>query len=192
MTSPLDHLLSRKKAVTKTVAIALDPELAEELEEARRARDAAVSRANARSTDSEAQAQLWEAEELYAKAEQRLIDEDAIAHFTFRGIGRAAYDALVDAHQPTPAHRAKAKSLGMGEIAWNPDTFPPALVAACLVEPKLTPDEMVALWGDDNWNQSELNAMLEAAITVNGTRRTIDLGKGSKVTQRSGRSSPTA
>jgi hypothetical protein len=182
-----DHLVSRKKPITKTVAIALDPDLAEELEEARRGRDTAAARAGARANDSEAQAQLWEAEERLAQVEARMVDEEAVAYFTFRSIGRALYDALVDEHQPTPAQRAKAKSLGMGEIAWNPDTFPPALVAACLVTPPLTSDEMQALWRDDAWNQAELNAMLQAAVDVNGSRRTVELGKGSRKTQASGR-----
>jgi hypothetical protein len=188
-----DHLISKKKAVTKTVAIALDPELAEELEEARRARDLAQSRANARKDDSELQAQLWEAEERYAQAEERMGGDDAVAHFTFRSIGRAAFDALVDAHPPTPAQRAKAKSFGVnGEMQWNMDTFPPALVAACLVEPKLSAEEMLAIWRDDSWNQVELNDLFLAAVNVNGTRRTVDVGKGSKSTPSSARSSPTA
>jgi hypothetical protein len=54
--------------------------------------------------------------------------------FRFRGIGRRAFRALEDAHPPTEQQQAKA---GESDIAlgWNPDTFPPALVHASLVEP---------------------------------------------------------
>lgn len=174
-----EDLVNRKKATTKTVPIALDPELAVELEEARQARDSAARAAAIRDKDTDAQAALWQAEERVAALEQRMRDEDAVAYFTLKSIGRAAYDALVDAHQPTGAQRAKAKSLGIGELAWNHETFPPALVAACLVEPQLSEEEVASLWRDDSWNQAELQALLQAAIEVNGTRRTVELGKGS-------------
>lgn len=187
-----DHLVSRKRPITKTVPIALDPELAEQYSQAKRAQELAAARAAARSNDSEAHTELWQAESALAEIEQRMRDEDAVAYFTFRSVGRAAYDALVDAHQPTPAQRARAKSLGMGEIAWNPDTFPPALVALCLQDPDLSEAEVFAIWNNDNWNQAELNALVQAAVEVNGTRRTVELGKDSPRTPSSGPSSNTA
>lgn len=181
-----DYLASRKRPVTDTVGIVLDPDLAEELEEARQARDAAWARAQARQNDSDAQAALWEAEEKLAQVQQRMVDEEAVVQFTFRSIGRAAYDALVDANPATPAQRAKFKAQGITEgINWNEETFPPALVAACLVEPKLSEAEVQALWRDPNWNQAELSALVVAAIKVNGNRRTADLGKGSQRTRSS-------
>lgn len=176
-----DHLMSRKKPVTKTVTIAMDPDLADEYEAAKRARDIAAVRAGG-SDDKERQVALWEAEEELAAVERRLHDEDAVAVFTFRSIGRAAYDAIVDAHPPTPAQRAKAKREGLGELAANLETFPPALVSACLVDPIISHDDMAKLWVNDNWNQAELGALLEGAASANGTRRTLDLGKDSRGT----------
>lgn len=187
-----DHLVSRKRPVTKTVSIVLDPELAEEHAEAQQARGFASTRAGARPSDTDAQLELFQAEQRLEDIEARLRDEDAIADFTFRSVGRAAYDGLVNAHQPTASQRAQAKSLGMGEIAWNPDTFPPALVALCLAEPKLTEEEVCSLWESDDWNQAELSVLLQAAVEVNGTRRSVELGKDWRKTPPSGRNSTTA
>jgi len=170
----------------------MDPELAELHGDAKRAQEIAANRAAARPNDTDAQAELWRAEQALEELENRLRDEDAIVEFTFRSIGRAAYDALANAHQPTALQRAQAKALGMGEIMWNTETFPPALVAASLVEPKLSAEEVESIWRDDNWNQAELNALLQAAVEVNGTRRTVELGKGSSKTRSSGPNSTTA
>lgn len=183
----LDHLLSRKKPVTRTVWVCLDPELAERHEELRKARDVAALRAGARADDSDAQARLWEAEAALERAQAELDEGDVMVSFTFRSIGRAAYDALVNAHPPTPAQRAQAKSLGQ-DTNINLETFPPALVAACLVEPKLSVDEAQALWRDDNWNQAELTKLFNGAFAVNSTSPSGDLGKDSRRTQLSGRS----
>lgn len=185
----LDHLISQKKAVTETVEIVLDPALAEELESARKTRDVAAARASVRSTDSEAQAQMWEAEEIVARLERQVEEEEVAVYFTFRSIGRATFDALVAAHPAGPEQRAKYKRAGVTEdIPWNEDTFPPAIIAASLVEPKLTEEEVRALWLADNWNQAELSVLALAAIKVNGVRRTTDLGKGSRKTQPSAQS----
>lgn len=185
-----EDLVNRKKAVTKTVYLTLDPGLAGELEEARQARDHASRAASFREKDHDAQAALWQAEERVAQLEQRLVDEDAVVAFTFRSIGRAAFSALVDAHQPTAAQRAKVKTLGLGNggMLWNPDTFPAALIAACLEEPKLTEEQALALWSDDSWNAAELQELLEAAVEVNETRRMAELGKDSAKIRSSGRS----
>lgn len=187
-----DHLVGKKKPLTKTIAVVLDPQLAEEYEAARSARDMAKYRADARPADSEAAMALLEADAALEAVRNRLDDEEAIAEFRFRGIGRAAYEALVDKHPPTAEQRMKAKASGFENIAWNPDTFPPALVAACLIEPDLAYEDVLGLWRSDDWNQAELQELLNAAIAVNGTRRTVELGKDSRPTPISGHRSPTA
>lgn len=189
MVPPLsfEELISKKKAVTTTVAIPLDPGLAEELHKAKEARDDAARTASIRDKDTDAQARLWQAEERVSQIEQKLRDDDAVAYFKLRSIGRAAFDALVTAHQPTSAQRAKAKSLGFsGEMAWNHETFPPALVAACLVEPEMTEDQARLLWQSEAWNAAETQALFDAALEVNGTHRTVELGKEFVKTRSSG------
>lgn len=174
------------------MTIALDPDLAEEYSDAKRAQEIAANRATSRPNDTGVQVELFQAEEALAKLEERMRDEDAVASFTFRSVGRAAYDGLVDDHQPTAAQRAKAKSQGVSEIGWNYETFPQALVALCLVEPKLSEDEVCALWQSSEWNQAELNVLLQAAVEVCGTRRTVELGKDWRTTRSSVPSSTTA
>lgn len=188
-----DHLIGKKKPLTKTVPVVLDPDLAEEYEEVRRAADLAHARVSVSPDNAEAHAQLLEADAALQQLRQRLVDEDAVVTFRFRGIGRAAYEKLVDLHPATAEQRMKAKSQGITDgLAWNTDTLPPALVAACCVEPPMTQEEAARLWSDPNWGQAELGQLLSAAIEVNGQRRTVELGKDFKRTPNSEAKSPTA
>ena len=189
--TPIDHLLSKKKPFTKQVPVVFDPDLGAEFETVRRDRDVAAIRAEANPDDSELAFRLLEADQALAAIRQRLDEEGAVVTFTFRGIGRAAYGKLADAHPPTAEQRAKGKAMNM-DTPVNSETFPPVLIAACLVEPPLTAEEVQALWDDPNWNDAELGALYTAAIEVNGTRRTVDLGKGLRPTPSSATRSPTA
>lgn len=61
----------------------------------------------------------------------------------FRGLGRNAFRRLVDEH---PAEGAP----------FNPDTFPVALIAACAVDPAMTPAQAAALadvLSDGQWDE---------------------------------------
>jgi hypothetical protein len=178
MTRPLtfDHLRSQKKPVTKTIPVVLDPDLADEYETAKRARDVAAVRADARPADSELAFLLLEADQALEAVIARLEEEEAVVWFTFRGIGRAAYTALAGEHPPTAEQRAKARAMN-SDATVNTDTFPPVLIAACLVDPPMTAEQAVGLWDDPNWNDAELGALYGAAIEVNGTRRNVDLLK---------------
>ena len=80
--------------------------------------------------------------------------------FTLRAIGSKAYDVLMGMHHPT----AEQKKEG---LAYNVDTFGPALIAACSVEPKITPNEAKELWDSDEWSRGEVMAMFSAAVEVN-------------------------
>lgn len=172
-----DHLVGKKKPLTKRIPIVLDPDLAEEHERARRDRDVAQMRSEANPKDPESAFALIGAEDRLAELRRRLEDEGAIVWFTLRGIGRTRYDALLDAHPPTAEMRLKAKAAGFETASWNWDTFPPALVHACLVDSDLTLEDLQEMWDSDDWNQAELTEILNAAVAVNGTRRTVELGK---------------
>lgn len=188
-----DHLIGKKKPLQKKVAVVLDPDLAEAYEEARRAADLAHARVQVRPEDSEAAAQLLEADAALQQLRERLMDEGAVVQFHFRGIGRAAYEKLVDMHPATAEQRMKAKAGGLGDqLAWNPETLPPALVSACCTEPAMTVDQAMQLWNDPNWGQAELGQLVAAAVEVNGQRRTVDLGKDFRRTPNSEAKSPTA
>lgn len=177
--SAMARLREKKKAVSRTVAIICDYEVADRYQAAvKRLQDA--HRAAERSKDDRtALAAVADAEE----ALEALSDEaeEASEDFTFRGIGRQGFERLIDTHEPTKDQRAKARKEN-AEIQWNPETFPQALVAASLVEPDLTEEEVHEIWDSDEWNQAELLELFSAALEVNTTRRTASLGKGSGLT----------
>jgi hypothetical protein len=72
------------------------------------------------------------------------------ATFRFRALGKAAYSDLLAAH---PARSA--------DEAWNADTLPPALIAACCIEPEVTPEQFAAL--DEVLNQRQRSELWTAA-----------------------------
>lgn len=74
--------------------------------------------------------------------------------FTFQAVGHAFLEELQLAHPPTAAQKVE----GYGH---NPDTFGPALLAACLVEPSLTPSEAGQLWRD--WPPGLVNTLWRSA-----------------------------
>lgn len=78
---------------------------------------------------------------------------------TLRAIGSKAYDVLVGMHVPT----AEQKKEG---AAYNPDTFGPALISACSVNPHITPNEAKELWESDEWSRGEVMELFVAAVEV--------------------------
>ena len=92
-----------------------------------------------------------------------------------QGITARAYDDLLMAHQPTEEHLE-----AMPGLNWHPESFPVALVAASLIDPKMTEAEIRDLWADPGWNKGDSTALFAAALRVNTLRRQRgDVGKGS-------------
>jgi hypothetical protein len=194
MTRPAtyDHLRSKKKPIEKTVEIVLDAELAERFEEARTQVDIAQIRVNGNPTDVDLQLALEQAKAAVETLRTEIDENDAVVKITFRGIGRKAYDDLVADHPATLEQLSDAKKKGHDDLQFNLETFPPAIVAASSKEPKMTLEEVQAIWNSEDWNQVELGELFTAAMMVNGTRRTVDLGKGSRTTGSSVTRSSTA
>lgn len=172
----LDHLRSAKKPVTDQVVIALDSSLADEYATAKQDYEFAKARLQGKPDDVNLQSRYEEAEEKYIALHDEMEENSAI--FTFRSMGRIPYEELVAEHQPTKSQRDEARRLGNGSLTYNPDTFPPALLAASAVEPPMTETEAKELWNDPAWNQSELLTLFFCAMGVNQNRRIVDLGKG--------------
>lgn len=78
---------------------------------------------------------------------------------TLRAIGSKAYDVLVGMHPPT----AEQKKDG---ATYNPDTFGPALISACAIEPRMTPNEAKELWESEEWSRGEVMELFVAAVEV--------------------------
>ena len=71
------------------------------------------------------------------------------------------FDTLVAAYPPNGADKEKG-------FTWNPDTFQPALVAACCVKPDLTLAQANALWANEAWAAGERSSLFFAALDVCG------------------------
>lgn len=91
-------------------------------------------------------------------------------------IGGEAYDELEAKHPPDDGD---TNSLGM-PLRWNPRTFPPAIVAACLVEPVLSEAEVRTVFASPAWSKAELDRLFDAAYRLNNeTSGVVLAGKGS-------------
>lgn len=173
---PMDHLKSRKKPVTVRVPIVLDSEIADEYDAAKSEYDAAKLSFEARATD-ESRERFITAEEALDEVKPRADENTAV--FVFRSLGRKPFEDLVELHPPTKDQREKAKKQRDGEINWNPDTFPQALVAAASQEPEMSEADAKEIWDSEAWNSAELLALFYGALDANQSRRISDLGKGS-------------
>ena len=85
---------------------------------------------------------------------------EAEVPFTFRALGRKAWSDLVADHPST----------NEGE-AWDADTLPPALVAACAIDPVMTPEDVDALF--EQLNEGQREDLIAAAWQVNGEATTV-------------------
>jgi hypothetical protein len=108
---------------------------------------------------------------------------DAEITFTFRALPPHVYDGLAMLHPPTD-EQVEA------DMTWNPDTYVPALVSACSVQP-LSEDQFRALTtprpdpdrpGEEiapPLNQGDVAAMVQMCRDLNEQPRMM-LGKGSR------------
>ena len=173
--SAMDHLRKKKKAVTRTVAIICDSAVADRYASASSRLQEADRELVLRPKDPRA---ITEREEALEALEGLASEaEEASEDFTFRGIGRKVFEDLIDTHEPTKDQRAKARRAGE-EVQWNPDAFPQALVSSSLVSPDLSEGDIIEIWDSEDWNQAELLELFSAALEVNTSRRTSNLGKG--------------
>lgn len=187
---PLDRLRSRKKPVSKRVPI-FDTELADAAEQLRHHAVEARARADSHPADN---AMRMAADE--AEAEAARANDDAVQSadwFVVRSLSPRAYEDLSNAHPPTTDQLKDARRQGMMQLAWNPDTFPDALLAACVSYEDSETGETAQLddafvkemHESDDWNAAEIGALVQAAVEVNSVRRVVEVGKGSRLTRSS-------
>lgn len=167
----------RKKPVVKKVMIALDGEKADEFNEARTRMEDLEQRALDNPRDKNIQADLVGAKDRYNELEA-VIGDDLI-EFTFRSVGRRRYEEIFEECPPTSKQKQEAVKNGEEEPQWNPETFPPAIIAASIVEPEMTEEDVYDMWESTDWNQAELTSLFLAALTANAERKVVDLGKES-------------
>jgi len=78
---------------------------------------------------------------------------------TLKAIGSRAYDDLMAKYPPTPEQKKDGAT-------YNPETFGPALIAACSWEPRLTPNEALEIWNSEDWSRGEVMEVFVGCIEV--------------------------
>ena len=111
--------------------------------------------------------------------------DDAAEHTSlmiFVGVSPHKVDILKRQHPPTDEDREKMKAQGateeeMASLNHSPTTFPPALIAMTLADPKLTEEEVTELiWESGNFNEAECMSLVMAATRAQGSIARVDLG----------------
>jgi hypothetical protein len=141
--------LAARKPHTRRVTIALDDDARQAVVDAQ----AAVVKAEADSKKpaiTAARRKLEQAQTAVAAASVSL---------TVQHISGPAYNALLDEHPPTARNEDDGQP-------YNPTTFAPALVRACLAEPQLSDGEFAELW--EQLSNPEATVLFTAALIVNG------------------------
>lgn len=112
------------------------------------------------------------AERIAALKEQADASE---VEFTFRGIGNKPYLDLEAAHPPTPEQVVEYRARGQA-LAWNPETFQVALMAASLEVPTGATEElfveMRATWANGPW-QRLWQTCSRANVAVNDVPKSL-------------------
>jgi hypothetical protein len=78
----------------------------------------------------------------------------------YQAIGMRAYDRLVAKHPPKPEQRAEGASFDI-------DSFAPALIAACSVDPEITPAESKQIWDSEDWSRGDVMVLFRNAVELN-------------------------
>jgi hypothetical protein len=168
-----EQIMAAKQPFSVSVPVVLDQKWADQLDEARHAVVRARAQAASRGEESAEDEAVQEAE---ADVQALLAGQgDAIVTFRLEAIGRPRYRRLLDAHQPTVAQRQEAKKAGLLQPQWNEETFPPALVAACLAEPHLTEAQVKEIFESDKWTTGEIARLFTGAMQACASTRTVDI-----------------
>lgn len=98
--------------------------------------------------------------------------------------GRQAYEWIVSAHPPTDeqleewkAENSDREGAPTAQPPYDPNTFAPALVSACMVEPDLTAEQVMELM--DEWTITEAMTLFHTAMEICNGTQIASLGKGS-------------
>lgn len=140
-----------------TARILLRQDLLERFEDLDRRLDAAVKAdmASGGDLDSKAPALAAELDALRDEVESAKVE------FRFRAIGKRAWFDLLAAHPPT----AKDLEQYGRNLDHNPRTFPAAAVAATLVDPAMTVEQVTEL--ESVLNASQFDTLFNKAVDVN-------------------------
>jgi hypothetical protein len=172
----LHDRLRARPLPTETVRIPVDPEAAATAERDLDAAAWALEEARTRGSADLAELRAR------AAATRAAVDGLQYESVTLRGLPPAEWEALIDQHPP-PEDGARPGA------QWNPATFRPALLAACVVPadgedpPSASDWEQIAK--DGSLSAGELNTLFSAAVALNLRTPASAVGKGSSATRSS-------
>lgn len=200
-TSSWDHWRQGKKPRRETVYLSADDEkigddynlLRTAARDARKLADMATRNQADLNLDAEKVAKLIadakRAEDDLQAWIEGALDAGWIKPFVVKTIGRGPWEALQLAHPPPEkgsekweAAVDKLRRQGLVEegdkeptLYNDPDTYPPAVLAACADEPALTIEEATELWEGELFNAGEWMELLIACQKVNTISRTVTM-----------------
>ena len=93
------------------------------------------------------------------------LDDGETAELVFEALGRREYDSLVELH---PRRDDKAG------WAFDLDSFAPALISACSVEPKLTVEQAESLFNE--WETALSRELFLSVLEINTSRPSVPKG----------------
>lgn len=173
---PKDHQRPTKKPVQRTIYFGGDLELQDELSEARKQ----LRQLEVLNRDPE---RIVAAREEVRRL-KAAVQEDSLK-IVVRSIGRKKYDKLMEAHPPTEKLIAEMRAewektpeeerRRFEEPAFNPDTFPQALIEACLEE--YDSEDVEEMFEGDDWSSGEITALFQTCVEVNNRSNLVQLGK---------------
>jgi hypothetical protein len=179
------------RAPRKTIRVLFDDSLRVEYEEAKAAFRQAVTDPDG-GLDARPQQRL--------EAAEAAVEEAAVS-FVFQAIPRHKLAELTNAHPPTPEmmerwrvdvkirpHIINRKGQLVANQAPEFDLMEvtPRLIAASLVEPETTEEEVLELWESGDWSDAVWGELGTAAWAVNDETPTLPTsGNGSKTTRSS-------
>ena len=114
------------------------------------------------------------ADSVRGEAERAKADlEKCFYWIRFQGLPEADFDALVNEHPPTDEQRARGEK-------WNPETFPYALLVACILDDDsgMDADEWKAELGSPRWTRSDRVALLRTVYDANQREFSHGIPKG--------------
>lgn len=169
---PVARLKERKKPVTTSTALYLDPDVAQDIAQARQAFDEAERSADINPGDLDLGAARDTARKELDRLHDQAVESEAVASFSFQALGRKRFQALLAQYPPTEEQQKELRGLAVAagmdskrapRLTYDSDRFPPVLVAHASVDPVIAEEEALEMWASDDWNQEELGALFSAA-----------------------------
>jgi hypothetical protein len=152
--SDIKAILKKVKPVQAEAKICLDGELFRDRDRVQEELDALDGWESTSLSDVDPRTK---AQAILAAIEQKMRDETQT--FTFKSIGDKASSDLLAQH-PSPKN-----DKGEDKYAFDPATYPVALVAAASVDPLMSPEDAEALF--DILNLAQRNALFNTAYAAN-------------------------